>query len=67
MITVADEANADTKKFHIIHPVVVNHVTRSCGRMSKCNWCSVRCLSSTRPAPCMMHFGLPVVPEEYST
>ena len=31
---------------------------------SPCSRCSLRCSSSVPPAPCTMHFGGPVVPEE---
>ena len=34
-------------------------------RCRQCSRCSFRCWSSVPPAPCTMHFGTPVVPDEY--
>ena len=53
--------------FHIAHPVVVNHRTRSPGRVSRWKACVLRCSSRIPPWPCTMAFGSPVVPEENST
>ena len=53
--------------FHIAHAVVVNHRTRSPGRVSRWKACNLRCSSRIPPWPCTMAFGSPVVPEENST
>ena len=60
-------ASAEASQFHIIQPQVVKKNNRSPGRRSVCSRCSLRCCSSVPPAPCTMHFGTPVVPEEYMT
>ncbi len=56
-----------TSQFHIIQPQVVKKNNRSSGVRSVCSRCSLRCCSSVPPTPCTMHFGTPVVPEEYIT
>ena len=61
----APDASIEASQFHIIQPVVVKYMTRSPARTSQWSWCSLRCCSSTPPVRCTMHFGTPVVPDEY--
>jgi len=53
-----------TRKFHIIHPVVVNQKNRSPGPRSQWSETAFRCSSTMPPCPCTMGLGSPVVPEE---
>ncbi len=57
----------ETRKFHIIQPVVVNQKNRSPGPRSQCSANAFRCSTVIPACPCTMPFGSPVVPEEYST
>jgi hypothetical protein len=54
----------ETRKFHIIQPVVVNQKTRSPARASTCRCSFLRCSSRIPPWPCTIAFGSPVVPDE---
>jgi hypothetical protein len=54
--------SADASAFHIIHAVVVNHISRSPGPRSQCSAWFLKCSSSRPPCPCMIGFGNPVVP-----
>src|SRR5690606_15744788 len=65
--TVLPTSKPDTRKFHIIHPVVVNQKNRSPGPRSSANAICLRCSTTIPPCPCTMPFGRPVVPDEYST
>mmetsp|Transcript_29869 Transcript_29869/g.44042 ORF Transcript_29869/g.44042 Transcript_29869/m.44042 type:complete len:203 (+) Transcript_29869:709-1317(+) len=51
-------------QFHIIQPQVVKKNIRSPAARSQCRASSFFWLSSTPPARCTMHLGMPVVPEE---
>jgi len=57
----------DSCRFHIIHAVEVWKNSRSDGPRSQCRRCSLRCSSRVPPAPCRIHFGATVVPEDNST
>jgi hypothetical protein len=60
----APTAGPDTRKFHIIQPVVLNQKNRSPGPRSACSARFFRCSSRIPPCPCTIGFGNPVVPEE---
>jgi hypothetical protein len=61
----ASVSSTEVRKFHIIHPVVVNQNTRSPARASRCRTIFFRCSSRIPPWPCTIAFGSPVVPDEY--
>lgn len=61
---VAPTAGPETRKFHIIQPVVVNQKNRSAGPRSWCRASIFRCSSRMPPWPCTIGLGNPVVPEE---
>ncbi len=60
-------SSADASAFHIIHAVVVNHISRSSGPRSQHSPWPLRCSRRMPPWPWTMAFGKPVVPEENST
>ena len=60
----ASVSSTETRKFHIIQPVVVNQNTRSPSRQSRCRYIILRCSSRIPPWPCTIAFGSPVVPDE---
>jgi len=53
----------ETRKFHILQPVVVNQKRRSPGWASTWRFSTFRCSSRMPPWLCMIAFGRPVVPE----
>ena len=55
-------SRTETRKFHIIQPVVVNQKTRSPSRASRCRYIFLRCSSRIPPCPCTIALGSPVVP-----
>jgi len=60
----AGESSPETRKFHIIQPVVVNQKRRSPGRVSTWRLSFFRCSSRIPPCPWTIAFGSPVVPDE---
>jgi hypothetical protein len=64
MTTVAPVSRAETSRFHIIQPVVVNQKNRRPGPRSQCSARNFRCSTTIPPCPCTIPFGSPVVPEE---
>jgi hypothetical protein len=63
--TVEPTKSPPTRKFHIIHPVVVNQKNRSPGPRSRWSASDFRCSRTIPPCPCTIAFGEPVVPDEY--
>src|SRR5699024_23572 len=59
--------NAVTCEFHIIQPVVLYHINLSSGPTSKCSTELFTLSNNVPPCPCTIGFGMPVVPEEYTT
>ena len=63
--TIVDPTSSpETRKFHIIQPVVVNQKNRSPGPRSQCNASALRCSRTIPPWPWTMPLGSPVVPDE---
>jgi hypothetical protein len=60
----ASVSRPETRKFHIIQPVVVNQNTLSPSRASTCRPSIFRCSSRMPPWLWTIAFGSPVVPEE---
>src|SRR5699024_938942 len=60
-------SNPPTRKFHIIHPVVVNQKKRSPFPRSLWNVRAFRCSSKMPPWLWTIGFGFPVVPDENKT
>jgi hypothetical protein len=54
----------ETRKFHIIQPVVVNQKSLSPGWESTWRWSFFRCSRRMPPWPWTIALGSPVVPEE---
>ena len=63
----APVSNVDTRAFHIIHAVVVNHISRSPGPRSQLSTWFLYASRMIPPWPCTIAFGRPVVPDENST
>src|SRR5256885_6745471 len=61
---VVPTSSPPTKRFHIIHPVVVYQKKISPGFRSRLSPTLLRCSRTIPPCPCTMAFGKPVVPEE---
>ena len=65
-INVAPASMDATEKFHIIQPVVEYQKNFSPCFTSQCSSSTFICSIRLPPTPCVMAFGLPVVPDEYS-
>ena len=63
----ARNSSVDTSAFHIIHAVVVNHISRSPGWMSRLSPWFLKCSTRIPPWRWTIAFGSPVVPDENST
>ena len=64
---VAPTSSPETRKFHIIQPVVVNQKNRSPGPRSWWRASTFRCSRRMPPWPWTIGLGSPVVPDENST
>ena len=64
---VAPTHRPETRRFHIIQPVVENQKKRSPGPMSWWRPSALRCSTRMPPWACTIALGGPVVPEENST
>jgi hypothetical protein len=60
----ASVRSPDTRKFHIIQPVVVNQKMRSPACPSTCRFSFLRCSRRIPPCPWTIALGRPVVPDE---
>src|SRR5919107_1482347 len=61
----ARTSSVETRAFHIIQAVVLNHSSRSPVPRSQLKAWFFRCSSRIPPWPCTIALGGPVVPEEY--